>query len=391
MPAPVVKGTHDGQLEAALNTLYDKVNSKHMKQAEGELTQWTLPEELLHLVDQFWHKAIGNAQSAITNLITCLVCKSIEPEVDCRYHRAPGKGMPQPPSGPNNYFSGRAISEKVVVPWLKNHEFVTSNSGWQTRVFERPKPYTLDYAENILAVKDEFLQILDKVQSGGASFASEALEYLLFRQIIFREGQKVQLTVPNINNIESIIAFFEKHFFASYSHKGASRLPVLAIYAVYSCVISEMERYKGYHLAPLQRHEAADARTGSVGDIQILDAENNIFEAFEIKHEQIIDKEMIRAMYDKFRCYSSLQRCYILTTAQPCGGQDQASQEMIQRIRNSHGAEVIVNGVLPTIRYFLRLLKRPASIFPLYVDLLAHDPSISYEQREKWNQVVIGM
>lgn len=391
MSGPVTIATHREQINHALDDLYLEASSKHVKLIEGEQPQWTLPEELISFIDQFWQKALGNAESAITNLTTCLACKFVEPAIDCRYHREPGNGMPQPPDGRSNYFSGRTISEDILAPWLKNQDFVTSNSGWQTRTFERPRPYTLDYPENIRAVKDEFLHILDRVQSGDATVAREALAYLLFNQIAFRESQRIQLTVPSINNIQTIVSFFEKHFFASYSRKGASRLPVLAIYAVYSCAMAEMGRYQGYYLAPLQRHEAADARTGAIGDIQIFDADNRIFEAFEIKHEIIIDKEVIRTVYDKFRSYPSLQRCYILTTAATCGGQDADSLAIIQRIRNSHGAEVIVNGVLPTIKYFLRLLKTPSSIFPVYVELLAQDRSVSYEHRQKWNEVVIEL
>ncbi len=63
---------------------------------------------------------------------------------------------------------------------------------------------------------------------------------------------------------------------------------------------------------------------------------------------------------------------------------------MIRRIRDSHGAEVIVNGVLPTIKYFLRLLKNPASIFPAYVHLLGTDTAISFEHKQTWNDIVIG-
>lgn len=391
MSGPVTIGTHKEQITHALDDLYYGAKSKYVNLIEGEQSQWTLPKDLINLIDQFWNKALGNAQSAITNLTTCLICKSIEPTIDCRYHREPKEGMPYPPGGQINYFSGRTISEDVVAPWLKDQNFITSNSGWQTRTFERPRPYTLDYPENIRAVKKEFLHILHEVQSGDVALAREALEYLIFNQIAFRESQRIQLTIPSINSIQTIISFFEKHFFASYSRKGASRLPVLAIYAVYSCVIAEMDRYQGYHLAPLQRHEAADARTGAVGDIQIFDDDDRIFEAFEIKHEITIDKEVIRAVYDKFRSFPSLQRCYILTTAMTCGGQDADSLAIIQRIRNSHGAEIIANGVLPTIKYFLRLLKNPSSIFPVYVDLLAKDRSVSYEHRQKWNEVVIEL
>lgn len=267
---------------------------------------------------------------------------------------------------------------------------MTSRSGWQTRTFERTQPYTLDYPEHIAHVKDEFLHILDEVQTGGATIATQTLVFLFLKQIEHREVQRIQLTIPSISNIETIASFFLAHFFANYTQKGTARLPVLAIQAIYTCVMPEIERYHGYHLAPLQRHEAADARTGATGDIEIFDESAKIFEAFEIKHDITIDEEMISIAYEKFRSSPTLKRYYILTTAASNGGQDRESRELIRRIRDSHGAEVIVNGVLPTIKYFLRLLKNPASIFPVYVQLLETDTTITYEHKQKWNDVVIG-
>ncbi len=395
MAGPVTISTHKQQIRDALDELYQQASSKYAEKTEEQTSVWNLPIALLTLLDQFWGKGSGRAESAITNLTTCLVAKVVEPDIDCRYHREPKNTMPSPPDGPTHYFAGRTISEQLVAPWLKDHDFVTSNSGWQTRTFERPRPYTIDYEENIQYVKTEFLHILDQVQRGQAALARETLTCLLFKQIEQRENQRIQLTIPNITSIETIAGFFRRHFSAPYSQRGASRLPVLAIYAIYRCVMTEVERYNGYYLAPLQSHEAADARTGSVGDIEILDGDPGgdsnarIFEAFEIKYEVPIDREIIRNGYDKFRGHPTLKRYYILTTADPSGGQDRASLELIRRIRDSHGAEVIVNGVLPTIKYFLRLLKNPASIFPEYVKLLAEDPSLAYEHRQKWNEVVI--
>lgn len=391
MSGPVTITTHRERLHRILDDIYEDANAKYIEQHEYNTVSWNLSEYLLSFIDQFWNKALGNAESAITNLTTCLICKAVEPEIDCRYHREPRNSMPEPPSGSTHYFSGRTISEGIVAPWLKTRDFVTSNSGWQTRTFERPKPYTLDYAENIAYVKKEFLGILDTIQTEEANTAREALTYMFFKQIELREKHKIQLTIPNISNILTIISFFQKHFRANYAQKGAARLPVLAIHAIYACVMPEMERYTGCQLAPLERHEAADARTGAIGDIEIFDEHTRIFEAFEIKYEIAINKEIIRTAYDKFRGYSTLKRYYILTTAETSGGQDAESIEMINRIRNSHGAEVIVNGVLPTIKYYLRLLKDPASIFPLYVHLLESDQSITYEHRQKWNDVVIDI
>lgn len=390
MSGPVTISTHRNQIQHALEEVYDLANVKWSERADNKNTHWQIPEHLIELLTEFWNKTVGNAASAITNLTTCIVCKVVEPSVDCRYHREPREGMPQPPDGPDNYFSGRTISEKLVAPWLRNKNFVTSRSGWQTRTFERLQPYTLDYPEHIAHVKDEFLRILDAVQSGNDGIAKNVLVYLFFKQIEHRDMQRIQLTIPSISNIETITTFFQAHFFAHYTQKGASRLPVLAIHAIYTCVMPESERYHGYSLAPLQSHEAADARTGAIGDIEIFNDRANIFEAFEIKHDMPVDKEIIRTAYDKFRSFPSLKRYYILITADSCGGYDEESQAMIRRIRDSHGAEVIVNGVLPTMKYFLRLLKNPASIFPAYVNLLEIDNTITYEHKQTWNDVVIG-
>lgn len=390
MSAPVTIGTHRQEIIVTLDKLYEIANTKWQEYNDNQHTQWELSEDLIELLEGFWRKAPGRANSAITNLTTCIVSKVVEPVIDCRYHREPGDGMPEAPMGANCYFSGRGISEKIVAPWLANKDFITARSGWQTRTFERPRPYTRDYQENIEYVKNEFLDILEKVQMSKAEDVQTSLAYLFYKQIQHREGQQIQLTVPNISNIHTIISFFQKHFLASYKPRGVARLPVLAIYAVYSCILKESERYQGYQLAPLQLHEAADVRTGAVGDIEILSAEGKIFEAFEIKYNITIDEDIIRTAYNKFRSYPTLRRYYILTTAEQCGGQDAESLDLIHRIRESHGAEVIVNGVLPTITYFLRLLKDSASIFPPYVELLKSDKSITYEHRQKWNDVVIS-
>src|SRR5438132_786576 len=154
MSAPVTIATHRRQIQETLDELYQVANLRWREQTEAEHIDWKLPEELLSLTDAFWEQALGRAVTAITNLTTCLISKVVEPDIDCRYHREPGDGMPEQPGGANNYFSGRVISEKIVVPWLINKNFQTSKSGWQTRTFERPRPYLLKYPENIAYVKD---------------------------------------------------------------------------------------------------------------------------------------------------------------------------------------------------------------------------------------------
>ena len=55
--------------------------------------------------------------------------------------------------------------------------------------------------------------------------------------------------------------------------------------------------------------------------------------------------------------------------------------------RRSNGCEIIVNGVLDTIKYYLRLIDSPATFINLYTALVEADPDLGYEHRLAWNEV----
>jgi DNA (cytosine-5)-methyltransferase 1 len=99
--------------------------------------------------------------------------------------------------------------------------------------------------------------------------------------------------------------------------------------------------------------------------------------------------EIIRQASLKFREHR-VKRYYILTTADPyVKPEDLAScQEEIRKIQQTLGCQVIVNGVMPTIWYYLRLLKDPSEFFPVYAQLLKTERSIKYEHRNKWNKII---
>ena len=88
-----------------------------------------------------------------TNIVTCLAIKTAMPEVDIRYHQVQIQHQTKRSAG----FNFRGISENVIYTWLSDHNFDGAKSGWQTRTFERPKPYSLDYDENIGDIKESFM------------------------------------------------------------------------------------------------------------------------------------------------------------------------------------------------------------------------------------------
>ena len=271
---------------------------------------------------------------------------------------------------------------------MEDHEFHGAKSGWQTRTFERPKPYFLNYDENIGSIKEAFLTIYDLVEKVPDK-AIYALALLMLRRIELRECSKVTLAVPNIQDVIQITRFFELHFFYAYKDsKGASRLPVLALYAIYTELIKELNRFRGKHLKNLEAHSAADARTGSIGDIEVLNDDDTPFEAVEVKHQLPITKAIVDSSKQKIRG-SRVDRYYILTTS----SQHEPTKDVIEEVGNTKkllGIQMIVNGVIPTIKYYLRLLTNPSSVLSEYIKLLSQDTALGFEHRDVWNKIATG-
>ena len=218
--------------------------------------------------------------------------------------------------------------------------------------------------ENIGTIKEPFLICYDEIETQHQS-AKLALAFLLWRRLQLREASNVDLAVPKIQDVIQITNLFEAHFFYKYKDsKGASRLPVLALYAIYSVLLNELSRYKGKKLKELEAHSAADAQTGAIGDIEIVNvADGTAFEAVEVKHGQIVTKAMVDSAKQKIKG-RQVDRYYILTTHQ----QHEPSEEVMSEVENVKrllGCQMIVNGVIPTIKYYLRLLVNPGAVLPV--------------------------
>ena len=63
----------------------------------------------------------------------------------------------------------------------------------------------------------------------------------------------------------------------------------------------------------------------------------------------------------------------------------------IQRIKNVHGCQLIVNGIMPTLKYYLRLLDNTFEFIDNYVNLLEADNALKFEHKERWNLLISEM
>ena len=315
----------------------------------------------------------------ITVLITLLTHKIVNASQDIRFHQAQQ----------NNGFSGRSIDKEVVTPFMKSVGFPSmSESGWLTRSLEQPHPYTLDYPGKIKpdALKKAFLDLIDHVQTNKIA-PDVVLLYLFTLLIKQRESVKLELAKPHSLSIISIIRLLEKHFTFKYKCSGASRLPTLAIYAIYLCMMKQITRYKNKILCSLEKHNCADLKSGSVGDIEIDNDDGSVFEGVEIKHELSINKQIILNAYEKFKSYNTT-RYYILTTLDMKHANWDDIEQEVKRIQRIHGCQVIVNGVYSTLGYYSRLITDTSEFIKNYVDLLKVDSAVKFQHKVTWNNLV---
>ena len=330
-------------------------------------------------------KSIGekiNSQKGVfTVLVTLITHKILNPKQDVRKHQSSMRGG----------FSGRTIDTAFITPTLKQLGLPSmAESGWLTRSLEQPYPYNLDYNGKISnkVVKEAFLNILDFVEKKPSS-ATSILRLLLIEAINSKNDAIVEI-IPLKNaeklTIEKIIKALDEHFKTKYVTHGGSKLPVLAFYAIYKSLIKEIGRYSDCSLAEIGSHTASDRTSKTAGDIEIF-KKKDLFEAIEIKLDKAIDKTMVRIAIEKIARYNP-DRYYILSYI---GIKEEDKLEIIDLIDNlklTHGCQIIINGLLPTIKYYLRLITSLSEFIKNYSELVENDTEIKKTHKQKWNELI---
>jgi len=320
-------------------------------------------------------------KAVLTVLITSLCHKIVEPKQDIRLHQ----------SNLEKGYSGRTLDTREITPFMKSKGFPAMiESGWLTRSFEQNSPYNLNYRGKVTPphLKQAFLDLIDFTENKKSS-AEDYLLYIMQKLILLK--QKNHVTIEKVGgkskySIKKIVAMIEAHFERS-SVVGTARLPVLAIYSVYECMIAELKRFNGKKLSPLGSHTSADYRSGDIGDIEVVDGNDIPFEGAEIKYGKPITVQMVLDAYEKFKKYPT-NRYYLLSTV-PSGEEEmRLIAKTIEEISQEHGCQVIVNGIIDSLKYYLRLLDNTDQFFDKYGENLEKDLVIKADQKRMWNEII---
>lgn len=188
-------------------------------------------------------------------------------------------------------------------------------------------------------------------------------------------------------SIEMIIDYMKAHFYYPYKSRGASILPVIAMYSVYECMISQMERYHDKVLEPLASHNSSDKSSGAAGDIVVKYLNGEPYEVIEVKFDISINTLMVMDAYEKIKP-TKIQRYYILSTREANLEEKNKMKMLKYKIGIEHGCQVIINGVFSSLEYYLRLLDNTDNFINCYIKNLELHPELNYEHKIAWNTIM---
>lgn len=221
--------------------------------------------------------------------LTLCLCQILHPELDVRYHKT---NLDSNAEG----YSARGVDNAATVPFLTEKGLYHNvESHWLTRTMAVDTPYLPDTVLKTVPKNagPDLIIVANLIYNAQRDFekVNAIAKVLLMGLIHERNMGQIPLTRPKNLSIDQVMFLLHKHFETHYS-KNAPRLPQIAIYAIYQCIVSSMKRYEDFTLMPLERMKAANRKSGSVGDID-LNKDKRPIEAVEIKYEIPIDKAIV--------------------------------------------------------------------------------------------------
>ncbi|QYX31312.1 DNA methyltransferase [Sphaerospermopsis torques-reginae] len=333
-----------------------EILEKYYQQAIELLENQSLTEidaEIKNSVDVFLQK-IETDKSLIQVIITSLLKKIIQPEQDIRLHMA---------KFPNGY-SARVLDTKVTTPFFKNKfpRYANKETAFLTKATRAEIIWNFEEGVKLplrsKTLVEPFIKFIDKIENQSINI-EDCLIYIFTQLHIIIQSQEAVFTATleiagftNTLNIDIVMKMLERHF----AEPLSSRLPVIVIYAIYKQLFKNIRRFENKILLPLNVHTSADKHGYS--DIEINDENNHPFEILEIKHNIPIDRNMILDIVKK-SADTTIKRYYILTTYKDCfvnQDEEEYIKQLVLKIKQENGLEIIANGIINTVKYYLRFV-----------------------------------
>ncbi|WP_291720602.1 hypothetical protein [Bernardetia sp.] len=188
------------------------------------------------------------------------------------------------------------------------------------------------------------------------------------------------MKTSNEYNLQDIYIVLDRHFFHNYNTSVDVKLPSLALYAILECLVSEISRYENSKVEPL---ESVITSKGLENNFKTKKG-RKVVEYYKIQLHSPIGLETIKSI-SKIIGKHKIDRFYLLS-------HDVQEMEKIEQfcteIKAKTDCEVIVDGILPTIKYYLRLINSLSDFIEKYSLLVQNDTELKKVHKEKWNELL---
>jgi len=248
----------------------------------------------------------SNFGRGVVGLTVLQLCaKSISPEQDIRLHKSGGgarnfswrEGIPM-----------RAIDKPFITPVLREHGLLSLNADgcMMSRTLAENYPYSMLYKAVIRGAKEEWLQIVDLVESGNLdpTIALKKILILLHqRSARFNESADKTLEVihriineqPPVTEVSGFIKTFVRN--TDYS----ARIFEVALHSLFQALEDSDVFHEQGVLEPLSQMRSANKKHGNVGDIEITERahSNAILEAWDAKYGKPYLRDELEELNEK--------------------------------------------------------------------------------------------
>ena len=317
-------------------------------------------------------------KAPIRFLISCLLAKIDRPSVDIRKPYTEIEG--------DDTYSGRAYDEGYVESFVAKYKLpCNATTAFLTPAFrniDRLLAPELVLVGKPRAVYDNTLYLLDQVYKGLMDPETLLKEILRFLLVIKaeNEGRMLQLIADLKQSDDVLPLSSEQIVILLYRHlncKNSSRLPVLIVAAAYLSVNDLI----GEHVLPLKLHNAADSQTGSVGDIEIVLAnEEKIVTCYEMKDKRVTINDINNALAKISKLGDKIDN-YIFVTTDII---ESEVTEYAKSIYDQVGVEIIILDCLGFAKHFLHFFhRRRAKFIDIYQEIVLNEPNSSVGQSLK--------
>lgn len=316
-------------------------------------------------------------------LMACLLGKIVDSRVDIR--------KPYTKIGNNDVFSGRALDVKYITPFIISHHLPCNPTTAFLTPALRTHEVALTLDVNLVGrprvVYRAMLELLDDIYLEVISpedMLAEAVRQLAFMRdkaqghmtdllADLYAAQMAHESVPL--SVRAIVHLIGQHL----ALPGTSRLPVLIVAAAY-----RVARI-GEAIRPLQAHNAADQRTGALGDIDItLEGDDQVVTTYEMKQRRVTQDDIDQALL-KLSLAGKRVDSYVVVTTETIepGVQEYAASVYAA----TGGIEVVVLDCIGFLAHFLHLFhRRRAEYLEVYQGLILNEPDSAINQplKEAW-------